>query len=65
MGLKRNVVVSIHCMSNGLAFEIRYIVLRNFQGCWDLDGGWPLGGFGRVGLELTGGSPRVMRSWLI
>ena len=22
-------------MSNGLAFEIRYIILRNFQGCWD------------------------------
>ena len=37
MGLKRNVVISIHYMSNGLTFEIRYIILRNFQGCLELN----------------------------
>ena len=31
MGLKRNVVISIFYMSNGLTFEIRDIILRNFQ----------------------------------
>ena len=65
MGLKRDVVISIHYMSNGLTFEIRYIILRNFQGCWDLNRKWPLQNFKKIGSELTEKSPKIMRSWLI
>ena len=32
MGLKRDVVILIYYMSNGLTFEILDIILQNFQG---------------------------------
>ena len=65
MGLWRDVVISIYYMSNGLTFEIRYIILRYFQGCWDSFEKQCLQNFMKICLELTEKSTKNMRSWLI
>ena len=38
-------------MSDGLTFEIRYIIFRNFQGCWDLNRKWPLQNLSRYRID--------------
>ena len=59
MGLQRDVIISIYYMSNGLTFEIRYIILQNFQSRRD-----SFDKFHENLLELTEKSAKNMRSWL-
>ena len=52
-------------MSNGLTFEIRHVILRNFQGGYDLNRKSPLQNLKKIGSEFTEKSLEIMRSWLI
>ena len=60
MGLKRDVVISIYYILNGLTFDIRYIILRNV-----LNRKWSLQNLKEISSEFTEKLPKIMRSWLI
>ena len=49
---------SIYYVSNGITFEIRYIILQNVRGCWDSYKKWCLQNFMKICRGL-----KNMRSW--